>query len=176
MNSQKKKWRYRDDEGRLLAAGGLLIHDDNGIWTIGELWNGKIVYTDFGGKYNPEDGDINATISREFREETYNLYEISYKRICELAKECRKIYVYDNFRKPVYVCYAINIRDLDFTLQADEYSSARERVISHNIKAPEHIYYKPIELQYFTYEDLKDAYIQATLSFRLKKILEKFLE
>ena len=54
----KKKYRWFDGKGRQLTAGGILPYDDTGIWVIGEEDKSGITYTDAGGKYQFEDGDI----------------------------------------------------------------------------------------------------------------------
>ena len=82
----KKNYKFKCfmDDKRLTAGGIFFYEEKNGIkglWLLKEDDFGKDIFTDFGGKYDYNDGDIYATISREFREEVYNTQEISYKEI-----------------------------------------------------------------------------------------------
>ena len=106
--TQKKnyKCKYFSQDGKKLAAGGIIFFDtiDNtkGLWLIKEEEDENFIYTDLGGKYDHNDGDIFATISREFREETYNTSEISYKNTASISKN-KYLYINGYDENPVYL-------------------------------------------------------------------------
>jgi len=172
----KFKWKPSKDKEMTLTAGGLLPFDDRGIWVIGEYnkTNPKILeYTDFGGRYNFEDGDIFATIAREFNEETYHSSEITRKQVLKLSKLFENVYIDGYHHKPVYICMIVPttaLRLLDISLDKDKFAERRAIVLNQNPDVPRK-YYRPQELLYITYKDIQDD--KYRLSNRLKCILEK---
>lgn len=86
-----KYWWVKNQEH--FAAGGILFLDtvdgERGLWVLEEISrkNRDVECSDFGGRYHYDDGDIYATIAREFREETMNTCEISYSKVKELCQQ-----------------------------------------------------------------------------------------
>ncbi len=102
-----EKFRWDDGQGRQLSAGGILPYDGDGIWVIGEKVKDEIIYTDIGGKYQYQDGDIYKTVAREFGEELYHSSNITREQVLEISKTSGPMYVNGHKNKPVYVCYIV---------------------------------------------------------------------
>ena len=129
---KKPKYLYQAKDGNVFAAGGILLYEERpegkGFWFLNEKdddeydsdedisgdfrktknFQHKGIFTDFGGKYDYNDGDIFATISREFREETFNMCEIPYNVIKKLS-QTNYIYVNGYNNKPSYFCIVANV-------------------------------------------------------------------
>lgn len=174
------KFWWKDDLGRDVAAGGILILDtqivngvkERGIWVISEKSrkNEGTEYTDFGGRYNQDDGDIYATIHREFREETYNTNEIPYSVIKKLATDSsnENKFVY-RMVKGKYLCLVVDREYLPpLNLDNCDIQSAKQQVIKSNpYVAPE--VYRTENLVFIPFSKLKKG--DLSLSFRLNEIL-----
>lgn len=173
-SSKKKKFRWHDGYGRELTAGGLLPYDENGIWVIGEKnKNGKVEWTDPGGKYKYEDCDIYTTISREFSEELYYSTVLSRFAILNIAKTHGPIYVNGHENKPVYICYPVNANILKIygvNLSPNAFKYHREIAVNGNPNVPES-YYNSIVLKHIPYFKLTQPKILYNMSYRLKSIL-----
>ena len=175
-NSPRKKFKWHDpDTNNVLTAGGILFYDDSGVWVIGEKDKNGIVYTDIGGKYTYEDGNIWATIARELREETYGLCEIFVREIISLAKRYPPVYVNGHDNRPVYVCLVVPLRALNlfsreyFVLDPNLFAVQRKKTLDENPDVPVD-FYSPCILTKLSYEELRNPLFR--LSYRLKRILK----
>lgn len=176
QKGSRKKFKWHDPiSGYALTAGGILFYDEKGLWVIGEKDKNGLVYTDIGGRYSYEDGNIWATISRELREETYGICEMFASEIEALSKIYQPVYVNGHDNQPVYICLVIPISALNpesrrhFSLNPIMFDMQRRKVVEENPEVPED-YYCPCVLRKMTYEELKDPTFR--LSFRLKRILK----
>ncbi len=94
------------------TAGGILFYDDHGVYLISER-NSKnynvLEYTDVGGRYEPQDGCIWATIRRELYEETYGTIDCTVAYIKNLASDTRvkRAYVTNHDGIVCYVCLCV---------------------------------------------------------------------
>jgi len=174
--SPRKKFRWHDpDSGHTFTAGGILFYDDHGVWVIGEKDKNGIVYTDIGGRYAYEDGNIWTTIGRELREETYGLCEMFVSEIVTLAKKYPPVYVNGHDNRPVYICLVVPLSALSlysrdhFSLNPTLFEIKRRKIISENPDVPVE-YYSPCILTKLTFDELKDS--SFPLSYRLKRILK----
>lgn len=172
----RKKFKWRDPiSGHALTAGGILFYDDQGVWVIGERDKNGIVYTDIGGRYAYEDGNIWAAIARELREETYGTCELFARDIINLSRLHSPVYVNGHDNRPVYVCLVVplNSRILAeqpyFALDPANFSTCRQRTLMENPDVPED-YYCPCVLTKLSYEELKTPEVR--LSYRLKRVLK----
>lgn len=175
--SRPSKYKWSDGEGRLLSAGGLLPYDDNGIWVIEERRNGgPLEWNDMGGKYEPEDGDIFATIAREFCEELYNstggcLTRNVLKRWVK-GRMCKVAYVNGYKKQPVYVAYCVNVsvlKTIDVKMNPEKFQRRRTKVIKQNPLVPE-AYYGAMTLRYIPFSSFHEEV--GRMSFRLRKVAE----
>src|SRR5271155_5670271 len=83
----KKKPCWNDPvTGRHFSAGGILLYDAQGFYLVGETSNSGIVYSDIGGRYMPEDGNIWAAIRRELYEETYGVCDLLANEVIAYSK------------------------------------------------------------------------------------------
>lgn len=175
--SKSKKFRWVDDYGRHLTAGGILPYDDDGVWVIGEQDKHGITYTDVGGKYQFEDGDIFKTIARELGEETYHLCDLSRTEIVGLYKKNshKTVYVNGHQNKPVYMCVVVPRSELNGCLDNDKFVEERARVVTRNPDVPPE-YYNSVCIRHLTWDDINSG--EFKLSYRLKRILRygPFLE
>ena len=188
---QPKKFTWRDPKtGHSFAAGGILFYDDEGVWTVGEMEKGEVVYTDIGGKYTFEDGNIYATISRELREETYGVCEIFAKDIEELCQTYPPVYINGNHAVPVYLCLVLPIPEQTQKLtllhapkrpvpvQAPEpklervdldpllFEQERQKTLRDNPFVPED-FYRTMSLTKIPFDKLASS----RLSYRLRRII-----
>ena len=178
-----RKFRWHDGQGRQLTAGGMLPYDANGVWLIGERdrESNDIKWTDMGGKYEFEDGDIFKTIAREVGEELYHSSELLRSDILYFSKKYPPIYVKGHQKIPVYVCYPIPTSELmrrGFFLDPILFLENRQNVLLSNPTVP--IYYYPsVKLDYFSFHTLRKALHNepgtTILKFRLRSILKHFL-
>jgi hypothetical protein len=172
-NHNCTKYKYHSADGKI-AAGGILFYDkiegEKGIWVIEELddINGSIIYTDFGGKYDYNDGDIIATIAREFREETYNTEEISFKNL-KTVSEKNYVYISGYDRKPTYLCIVIDINMFNIKFDSEKIKKERIKISLCNPKIPE-FWYKTRDVKFIKLKDINDKKIK--LSQRLEAILK----
>ncbi len=167
---QKKfiKYKYHANDGKKLAAGGILFFEETtlgkGIWVILEE---EDIYTDFGGKYDHNDGDIFATISREFREETYNTEEILYKDIKNLP-DTHHVYIDGYDGQPVYLCVIVHMNQFQIKFDSDAIKIEREKIVEANPTIPEK-WYKTLDAKFLLLKDICDG--KYRLSNRLASIL-----
>ena len=168
---KKKKYKWYDGKGRYLTAGGILPYDVKGIWVIGEQdKSGIITYTDAGGKYQFEDGDIFKTIAREFGEETYHTCDVTRSQISDLANIYDPVYVNGHENKPVYMCLVVPKMSLEGVLFNDDLLKlARDRVLKENPFVPPN-YYNSITIRRIPFDQLNSPDIR--LSYRLRRILK----
>lgn len=171
--SKKRRPAWRDPRGNMLTAGGILFYDDDGIWVIGEMEKGTTVYTDMGGKYEFEDCSIYGTITRELREETYDMCEITVKQLKALAKSSVPVYVNGHHGQPVYICYPVHLRTLsevgvEIKFDDSEFKRSRLETIFTNPTIPPH-FYNSIEIRHIKFEDIENE--KFPLSFRLQRIM-----
>lgn len=180
--TKSRKFRWHDGKGRQLTAGGLLPYDGEGIWLVGEMdRNGSIAWTDLGGRYEFEDGDIFKTIAREVGEELYHSSELLRRDILYFSKRYSPIYVNGHRKIPVYVCYPVPISELSkrgFILDPELFEERRQEVLKSNPMVPPS-YYPSVELKYFSYAEIRRSLRGdpkcLTLKFRLRSILRQFL-
>lgn len=166
-----KKYKWVDSiTGHSLSAGGILFYDDTGIWVVGEKDHGEIVYSDIGGKYEYEDGNIWTTIRRELYEETYGCCEIVSQDIISLSQKYPPVYVNGHKKLPVYACLVVPITETlsfpNFTLDPEIFTERRSKTLIENSDVP--VDYYPCVLTKLTYKSLKT---QPKLSYRLQRIL-----
>ena len=169
--SSSKKFRWYDEQGRQLTAGGLLPYDDRGVWVIGEqkTRDGEIEWTDPGGKYKFEDCDIYTTISREFSEELYHSSSISRECILNIKKTNTPTYVNGHRGTPVYICYIVHTDELkkyQVKLDPDLFLRYRQKTLSGNPNVPPE-YYSSVKLKHILFSEIGNV----NLSYRLKRIL-----
>lgn len=171
------KYKWSDGEGRLLSAGGLLPYDEHGVWVIEERRNGgPLEWNDIGGKYEPEDGDIYATISREFCEELYNstdgcLTRNILKRWVKSGM-CKVAYVNGYRKQPVYVAYCVNVgvlKTVGIKLDPEKFEKRRNKIILQNPHVPE-VYYGAVKLRYILFDNIPEEC--GKMSYRLRKVIE----
>ena len=170
-NIKKAKFRWHDPStGYQLAAGGILFYDSNGIWIIGEISpSSQIKYSDIGGKYTFEDGNIYSTISRELCEETYHTCELSTTEIEYLAEKEDKVYINGHLGLPSYMCLLVNMekyKKIKFNPQM--FLNSRNQIIQQNPTVPK-FYYSSCMLKYLKYSEITR---NTPLSFRLSVIIK----
>jgi|694.fasta_scaffold30908_2 hypothetical protein len=154
---QPKKFRWHDTQGRQLTAGGVLPYDDNGIWVICEKKKSAYEYSDMGGKYHFEDGDIYCTMAREFCEELYHSVSLSRKDIIELSKTNEINYVHGYNSVPVYASLIVHTNDLEkigVKMSPELFLTRRKQVLAQNPHVPEE-YYSSVELLYIEFKDIQ---------------------
>jgi len=173
-----KKFKWHDGRGRELTAGGLLPYDDKGIWVIGEKKskNSSIEYTDAGGKYRFEDGDIYFTISREVSEELYHSLSLTREAMLKIRDNHSPTYVNGPCNIPVYICYVVHVKDLrkyGVVLNPVLFDKNRKKVLKGNPDVPTE-FYSSVELRYLRFKEFEDNDIKPkiNLSHRLKRILK----
>jgi hypothetical protein len=170
----RKKFKWCDStSGNLLTAGGILFYDEEGIWVIGEKDKNGIVYSDIGGRYTYEDGNIWATIARELREETYGVCEMFAGEIEVLSEKYPPVYINGHENKPTYACLVVPTSTLDlekrthFSLDPKLFDSRRLKTLSENPDVSQDYY--PFILTKLTYDEIRDC--TCRLSYRLKRII-----
>lgn len=165
------KYKCHTYDGKKLAAGGIFFYGTTdagkGLWLVQEEEMGTDVYTDFGGKYDHNDGDINATIGREFREETYNTAEIPYAEI-RAVPESRRIYIDGYDCNPVYVCIVAHIDDFKVRFDREQLIRQRECILKANPLIPQK-WYKTLDVRFVPLKDISSY--RAKVSNRLQAIL-----
>lgn len=171
-NKKVTKYKYNAPDGKKLAAGGILFFEQTtsgkGIWVVEEDEISSFVYTDFGGKYDHNDGDIFATISREFREETCNTREILYRDIKNLPP-VHHVYIDGYDGKPVYLCVVVHMNHFNMTFDSKEIKTEREKIIETNPTIPEK-WYRTNDVKFLLLKDISKGKYQ--LSKRLTAILK----
>lgn len=165
------KYKWVDSHtGHTLSAGGILFYDESGIWVIGEKEHGEIIYSDIGGKYEYEDGNIWNTIRREMYEETYGCCEVFSHEIVSISKKYPPIYVNGHKKTPVYACLVVPIAETlsfrTFSLDSDLFAARRLQTLRENPEVPPDYY--PCMLIKLSYKDLRN---HPKLSYRLQRIL-----
>ncbi len=167
------KWWWKNPQGKFVAAAGILIFDDEGIWVVVEKsrnGDGTFEYSDFGGKYDWNDGDIYATISREFREELYNTNEISYSTVKELSTtpSSKKKFIY-RMNKGKYFCLIVhNSLVSDIELDNLKVQIKREEIIKSN-EIHQHLY-RTEKIKHLNFDELNKY--TTKMSYRLSIILK----
>lgn len=178
---QGKSW-WKDENNNNIAAGGILILDEvnneKGIWVITEKCKkscsgySDFEYTDIGGRYSQDDGDIYATISREFREETYNTDEIPRRDIEQLmnSDHSSEKFVY-RMSTGKYLCLVVSRKYLPkLYLNNEMVKKNKADILIHNpYVLPSN--YRTIDLVFLPFSKIKIG--KTSLSFRLKDILTK---
>lgn len=177
------KYWWKDPLGRDVAAGGILILDEyvidnkstEGIWVVVEKSRRGIgiEYSDFGGRYHYDDGDIYATISREFREETYNTDEIPYSTVKKLvtSPSDNNKFVY-RMNKGKYVCLVVDRKYLpSLYLNNENVEKARIKVLRENPYISRGAY-RSEGVAFLPFSDICTLY-RNKLSYRLSEILKK---
>jgi hypothetical protein len=176
-NSKSENPRTRESYSRTkfaeLSAAGILPYDENGYWTIVEYLRGKHVFTDFGGRYQYEDGDIYATIAREFTEEIYGSAELTRRQVKSLLKKPSTCPVLINgyHGKPVYLCLAVHISDLEelgVIFDPLKFAKRRDKILKQN-QCNHNKYYPSLSLCYIL-KDCRREYC----SGRLDQIIKEF--
>jgi len=169
----RKKYRWFDGKGRQLTAGGILPYDDEGIWVIGERDKSGLIYTDAGGKYQFEDGDVFKTIARELGEETYHTCEMTRSQVLDLYNTYQPVYVNGHKNRPVYICLvvpttALPSLEFDETALSAKFEKARQEVLKGNpMVPPDH--YRSAVIQRLTFKRIGAG--EYRLSYRLKRVL-----
>jgi len=189
-NSQPKiggetRFRWKPTKDVALTAGGLLPYDKDGIWVIEEHSKRKpdqLEYTDLGGRYHFDDGDIYATIAREFNEEVYYSAEITRKQVLKISEISETIHIDGYQKKPVYACVLAPVfclESMGIKMNPKQFLIRREIVLRQNPDVPKS-YYRPLKLEYISHADIANNLY--TLSNRLKcilkesKVLSKYIE
>lgn len=180
---KKIKNRWISPKGKHVSGGGILVVNkiEGYFWFIGEKkYNKKdddkitTIYTDIGGKYRWDDGDIYACIAREWNEETYHSSELTRSNIIELWKNEKKIYVNSKNSKnksSSYICLIIDEINLNKYTKIDSilFDINRSNIIKNNPSAPFYIF-KSLCIKKVYFNDINTKKI----SGRLKIILEKY--
>jgi len=99
----RKRYFYPLKNNNFKAAG-ILLYDDNYIYTILEKVKNKFVLNDMGGKFTMEDFDIYQTAAREFCEETYFTIPLTYFTLKTLEKNDELTKIYTGFNKKKQSC------------------------------------------------------------------------
>jgi hypothetical protein len=113
---RKPKYRWQDPiSGYGISGGGIIFYDEEGMWIIRENNKHGPIFTDMGGKYEVEDGNIYATISRELSEESYHTCELTYSQILTLSglPRTKRIYINDREGFPIYICLMVFTKDAE---------------------------------------------------------------
>jgi hypothetical protein len=158
---------------RLIHAGGIILYDDNGFWVIKEFHKDTFKYSDPGGKYNYCDCNIIATIVREFNEETYYAFPISYSDIYNLIPKNKIKFIYTCYNKlsnPTYLCIAVHLNDLNIKWDIKQFLKNRELALISNPDVPVK-YYSSFDIQYIPFNKIFDFYDK--FCYRLKQIVKK---
>ncbi len=166
---RSKKFRWLDNQGRMLTAGGLLPYDEDGIWAIGEINKDDVLFTDMGGKYQFEDGSIYQTIAREAYEETYGMLELTRSVVESYYSKYPVVYVNGHKNKPVYSCVVVPIGVLNVDLNNDIFTAKRLAVIKSNPDVPPG-YYNSVCIRHLSFAEINSAKHQ--LSYRLRRVLK----
>lgn len=177
-----KRYRWKGPEGEL-AAGGILIIDtvegEKGVWVLVEKSRRRgrendVDYIDFGGKYDYNDCNIYATISREFREEVYNTDEISVKTIKDLyhlSPSNRKATM--RLCRGQYVCLIVDRSLLPpLTLNSEKVRQARVDAIQTNPNIHDRMY-RTEDLMFLPLKDATKEPHLSRIAYRLGYILKK---
>ena len=106
---------YNDDKKKKISAGGVLFYyiDDGNMKILMSTYkDGRM--SDFGGRINEDDQDINETIAREVEEETNGIYRRSY--VLKHLKNSKSFYT----EKSGYLIYLVKLdEDIDVKLFGD---------------------------------------------------------
>lgn len=175
---RKKKitFRWKPNKTIAITAGGMLPYDHKGIWVVQERNKNNpelLEYTDLGGRYNFDDGDIFATIAREFNEELYYSTEISRRNVCHIAHMTENVYINGHRGKPVYLCVLAPVEVLEVAgvhLNPEFFNRRREMVLQQNPDVPKS-FYRPLLLKYITFQTLSTS--DVPLSNRLKSVINE---
>lgn len=146
------------------CGGGVVLYNDNGLWVVSETCGNKVEYTDIGGKYNYNDGNIYACISRELAEETFHTIEVP-SSVLKNVPKIEKILT-EKFKS--YLCLFIHTDALDIKIDRKEFHRARNETVNNNFDC-KHLY-KQIDLIFIPYKDLEEN--RERFSYRLKKLLK----
>lgn len=170
-----RKPAWHDSDGNRLTAGGILVYDEKGVWAIMEDREDYLCeWSDIGGRYRPEDGDIWFTIAREFCEETYHMAAMTRNSVLHLTTQegVATCFLLDRrLEKPVYLSLVVpadRLAEVGVVMSPDAFLSGRERVLGSNPEAPPGSY-PALELRHITYEALRAG--THRLSSRLVSVL-----
>lgn len=171
-----EKYRWNDGQGRQLSAGGILPYDDDGIWVIGEKVKGEIIYTDIGGKYQYQDGDIYKTVAREFGEELYHSSNITREQVMEISKTSGPMYVNGHKNIPVYICYIVPysfMKTMGIVLNPTLFLEHRAEVVRGNPFVSQDKY-DSVVLTHIPFDKLVSmlAKEKSAISYRLRGVLK----
>ena len=149
--------KYLTPDGKRLAAGGIILFEETtagkGIWVVEEEDNVKgTINTDIGGRYNYDDGDIIATISREFREETYNVHEIPYSQLSEIPLS-HHVYVNGYDGTPSYVCILAHVHHFNISFNSQKIKESRKKILLANPDIPGE-WYKTVDVKFLLLKDI----------------------
>lgn len=175
-HKNSEKYRWDDGQGRHLTAGGILPYDEDGIWVIGEKVKDEIVYTDIGGKYQYQDGDIYKTVAREFGEELYHSSNITREQVIKISKISGAMYVNGHKNVPVYICYIVPyglMKSMGVVLNPRLFLENRGEVLRGNPHVPPEKYDSVI-LKHIPYSNLISMLSseKSPISYRLRGVLK----
>lgn len=180
MNFKKRRCKSRFPNRNTITAGGILFYDEFGIYVIKEKKRDRDVYNDIGGKYQFEDGDIYATISREFGEEMYHSCELTRSQIISfIGKDgVKEINLNSSSQdnRPIYVCIVVPHKLVEDIIQIsnNEFQKSRTRVLMNNPDVPIS-YYSSTEICHVSYDDLRVCFNDRDkLHFRLASVLQQW--
>lgn len=173
---RNQKFVYQMDEKRIYA-GGLLIYDSSGIWVLKEYYKGGYKLSDPGGKYAYQDCNIYVTIAREFCEETYFAFPVTFGELKTLVDTNKATSVFvcnDPDSNPTYLCLLVNKTDLpslsNIQLDTSEFINHRTQALKENPRVPEQ-YYSSFDFFHLPYEEIHSQ--STNLHFRLRQICQK---
>lgn len=164
-------------------SGGILFYNDKGFWSILEEKKCK-EYTDFGGKYNFEDGHIIRCIKRELEEESFGTIEIKTSELISIVQKINSGEIKNSFIIEFGTYYSLVLHtDLFPEIDFDNINFKKERddTIDQN-PFIDKIHYTSLDLVFINFDSLKISddsvyYIEfekekISLSFRLNVIIK----
>jgi len=171
-----EKFRWSDGQGRQLSAGGILPYDEDGIWVIGEKIKDEIIYTDIGGKYQYQDGDIYKTVAREFGEELYHSSDMTREQVIEISNTSGPMYVNGHENVPVYICYIVPynvMQSMGIALDPALFLKHRTDVLRGNPGVPREKY-ESVVLVHINFDRLVEMLgkEKSPISYRLRGVLK----
>jgi len=175
-HKHNEKYSWDDGQGRQLSAGGILPYDSEGIWVIGEKAKNEIIYTDIGGKYQYQDGDIYKTVAREFGEELYHSSNMTREQVMKISKMVGPMYVNGHKNIPVYICYIVHysiMKSMGIELNPFLFLENRLEVLRGN----PHVHsdkYDSVILKHIPYSNLISMLSteKSPISYRLRGVLK----
>lgn len=141
--------------GNNVVYGGLLIHDDNGIWVIKKKYNkNHNRYDEIQGKYKYMDGNIHKTIARSFSESLYNSCEITCKDVETFAAITPALYLKNqNYTSVWYIIHDYVLKRLTgAVIDSDNFQFMRKATLESNKDS--HNLYECNDIVYIHYTKL----------------------